>query len=87
MDRQLIRLTVLLTFVSVSLAQCPEGWTSAGFHCYKSFSKPKTWKDAESHCQSYSFEETKAHVTSVSGIPENELLQHWLDEADSGITG
>ncbi|XP_072017892.1 snaclec alboaggregin-A subunit beta'-like [Amphiura filiformis] len=77
---------ILLACISLSRAQCPEGWTSAGFHCYKAFDQPQTWKDAESHCQSLSVGKNTAHVTSVLGIPENVLLKNWLELTKTNVT-
>ena len=78
---------LVLSFAASSLAQCLDGWTSAGFHCYKAFDEPRSWKEAESHCQSFSLEDNKAHLTSVSDIPENVLLKTWLDVTEKNVTG
>merc|ERR1719392_484123 len=66
--------------------QCRPRWgPSAPLYCYRLFTTPKTWQDAENHCQ-----EEGGHLTSVHSSKQldfviglQEILWFWVGGTDS----
>ena len=68
--------------------KCADGWRNFGSSCYKSFTDRKSWKDAESVCESEG-----GHLASVHSQEENQFIEDisgnytWLGGTDVDTEG
>ncbi|XP_071480723.1 echinoidin-like, partial [Diadema antillarum] len=65
---------------------CPTYWTEFGGHCYRHFSRQGTWREAETHCQSYALPSagdcstyTIAHLASILSQEEQDFVYTFFD--------
>ncbi|XP_008399875.1 ladderlectin-like [Poecilia reticulata] len=52
---------------------CPDFWFMYGGHCYKFFSSPKSWHDAQEHCIGVG-----SHLASVANQRQYSFLQQMI---------
>nr|BAP39964.1 C-type lectin F IX/X B [Protobothrops flavoviridis] len=64
---------LLVVFLSLSgtAADCPSDWSSYEGHCYKPFSEPKNWADAENFCTQ---QHAGGHLVSFQSSEEADFV-------------
>nr|XP_006820468.1 PREDICTED: brevican core protein-like [Saccoglossus kowalevskii] len=62
-------LTLTVSTASAVLTSCPDTWTEWDGACYRCFTDPKTWADADTICQNYA-----GYLPSVHSRQENDKI-------------
>ncbi|KAG5858198.1 snake venom C-type Lectin precursor [Bothrops jararaca] len=76
---------LLVVFLSLSgtAADCPSDWSSHEGHCYRVFTEPKNWADAEKFCTQ---QQTGGHLVSFQSSKEADFVLKLAQQSiDYGI--
>ncbi|XP_022098506.1 alpha-N-acetylgalactosamine-specific lectin-like [Acanthaster planci] len=69
-----LTVTFAQKFLEIHCQHCPPLWTLYDSHCFRFFGTPKTFAEADKHCQQFFTHVGQGHLVSITNVAEDNLM-------------